>query len=93
MGLIILHGRKKKGGKPMKEAPQRPPHFMLLGILGVKMIPKVPTSLTLRTNNCQDWKMLPNTYLPTACCLDSWLSFPHAPGEDTSRSISPPEHG
>lgn len=56
MGLIILHGRKKKGGKPMEleEAPQRPPHFMSLGILGVKVIPKVPTSLTLGTNNCQD---------------------------------------
>lgn len=27
----------------LEEAPQRPPHFMSLGILGVKMIPnKVP---------------------------------------------------
>lgn len=34
---------KEKKGKPMKEAPQRPPHFMSLGILGVKMIPKVPS--------------------------------------------------
>lgn len=35
---------KEKKGKPMEleEAPQRPPHFMSLGILGVKMIPKVP---------------------------------------------------
>lgn len=26
----------------LEEAPQRPPHFMSLGILGVKIIPKVP---------------------------------------------------
>lgn len=91
MGLIILHGRKKKGGKPMEleEAPQRPPHFMLLGILGVKIIPKdTGTYILIPAKN-----IIMLRYIPTACCLDSWLSFPHAPGEDTSRSISPPEHG
>lgn len=87
MGLIILHGRKKKRESRWNWKKQCPSHFMSLGILGVKMIPKVPTYLLIPVKNI----ML--RYIPTACCLDCWLSFPHAPGEDTSPSISPPEHG
>lgn len=81
--------KEKKRKSRWNWKKQRPSHFMLLGILGVKIIPKdTGTYILIPAKN-----IIMLRYIPTACCLDSWLSFPHAPGEDTSRSISPPEHG
>lgn len=81
--------KKKKGESRWNWKKHLSVLLTSLGILGVKIIPKdTGTYILIPAKN-----IIMLRYIPTACCLDSWLSFPHAPGEDTSRSISPPEHG